>query len=126
VEAVEGLFFIGLQEEFDLSAVALIKEMGLSVVPDIKKERDQSNAQMAIQKDAIRNNERIMTRLRQVNSFDLRLYKLGENMLKMFSRQCNKLYFVAVTEKFCTMIKKYPDLLEAVLKHDKVHCKSAN
>lgn len=83
MEAVEGLFFIGLQEEFDLSALALIREMGLSVVPDIKKERDQSNAKMAIQKDAIRNNERIMSRLKQVNSFDIRLFTLGEDLFQL-------------------------------------------
>lgn len=34
--------------------------------------------------------------------------------------------FAIVTEKFCTMIQKYPDFLETVLKHDKIHCKILN
>ena len=84
VEALDHLFFVGLQEEFNVSAVALVRAMNVSVQIDIKKEREQGNAvnnKLAQEKAAIRSNAPLMSRLRAVNQFDLRLYALGLSQL---------------------------------------------
>lgn len=80
MDALAHIFFVGLQEEFQVSSEALIREMGMSQLlpaPEIKKERDQSNARLARDKADIKGNETLMRRAREVNSYDIRLYALG-------------------------------------------------
>lgn len=79
-EGMEHFFFVGLQEEFDLSAVLLARELGLNDRNvSVAKEREQQGMQqIKRKKQEITGNERLMQRVREVNSYDLRLYQLGK------------------------------------------------
>lgn len=84
MDALAHIFFVGLQEEFAVSSEALIREMGMSKLlpaPDIKKERDQSNARLARDKAEIKGNATLLHRAREVNEYDIRLYKLGTDVV---------------------------------------------
>lgn len=86
VDAMNHFYFIGLQEEFEISAKMLIREMG---VPSEKEkeitlvnEREQgSNKNIKTQKGEILSNPDLMNRVRETNDYDIRLYKLGKPML---------------------------------------------
>lgn len=81
VDALAHIYFVGLQEEFQVSSEALIREMGMSALlpaPEIKKEREVSNARLAQDKADIKGNEALMRRAREVNSYDIRLYAVGK------------------------------------------------
>lgn len=70
---------MGLQEEFDLSAQALVRAMNVSITIDIQKERDNNNGPIKREKDALRNNKKLMQRLREVNQYDLKLWDIGKH-----------------------------------------------
>ena len=81
VDVLARLFFVGVQEEFVLSSKALIRAMNVSHLlpnPDIKKERDQSNPVLSKKKADIRANTQLMQRAKEVNQYDIKLYKLGK------------------------------------------------
>lgn len=78
---MDHFFFIGLQEEFDLSAKAFARAV---IVNDsaisITKEREQNtNNKVKKDKQAIKSNSALMARLREVNHYDLKLYEHGES-----------------------------------------------
>jgi hypothetical protein len=80
-DALQHLFFIGLQEEFQISSELLLREMAMTdklPAPEIKKERDQSTGSTSEQKAAIKGNAELMRRAREVNQYDLRLYAKGK------------------------------------------------
>lgn len=80
-DALQHLFFIGLQEEFQLSSELLLRELGMAdklPQPEIKKERDQSTGKTSEQKAAIKADQELMRLAREVNQYDLRLYKKGK------------------------------------------------
>lgn len=83
VDALAHIFFVGLQEEFQISSEALVRAMDMSdrmpQVPEIKKERDHNSAKVSKEKNDLRTNAALMQRAREVNQYDLRLYELGEN-----------------------------------------------
>mmetsp|Transcript_9573 Transcript_9573/g.15777 ORF Transcript_9573/g.15777 Transcript_9573/m.15777 type:complete len:358 (+) Transcript_9573:290-1363(+) len=105
MDALDHLYFIGLQEAFELSSLALLRRANVSMLPEIKKERDQSSGTGRIAKDkaALRASSLVMQRAREVNNYDLRLYS-------------------AVVHKFCKMLKSFPDLHVLLEKNEKVHC----
>ena len=78
VVALNKLFYIALQEEFDISVLGFVRELNLTFVPSIAKERDQgSNAGLGQQKADLMSNQAIMRRAADVNSYDIKLYQLG-------------------------------------------------
>jgi hypothetical protein len=85
-DALQHLFFIGLQEEFQISSELLLREMAMTdklPAPEIKKERDQSTGSTSEQKAAIKGNAELMRRAREVNQYDLRLYAKGKFVTSM-------------------------------------------
>jgi hypothetical protein len=77
---------IGLQEEFDLSAKAFARSVILNdTFLKITKERDQqSSKKLKQEKQAIKSNAAVMSRLREVNHYDIRLYNLGKYLFLFF------------------------------------------
>jgi hypothetical protein len=132
VEALNNLFFVGLQEEFETSSEALIREMNMtSKMPkvEIKKERDQSNGQLSKKKADLRDNEQLMNRAREVNQYDTRLYQLGTFLsfgcmqllllickmtLRLLTCAPLFLFHILAVLKFCSMLQSHPDLLAMV------------
>ena len=53
--------------------------------PEIKKERDQSTGKTAQQKTEIKSNASLMKRAREVNQYDIRLFKKGKIILRSSS-----------------------------------------
>ena len=107
VDALNHLFFVGLQEAYDISVQVMIRELGVPVQVQVRKERDQQNSKSLLkQKEAIKTNNTLLNRVREVNSYDMKLYQLG-------------------VIKFCTSTKKYTDLYELVRTTTKVDCDTA-
>jgi hypothetical protein len=85
VEAINNIFFIGIQEEYDISVKVMLKELNITLNTVIKKERDQkSSKSIALQKKEIKSNDKIISRMREVNSFDVELYNLGKRLSSCF------------------------------------------
>jgi hypothetical protein len=78
-DALDHIFFVGLQEAYDLSVKIMLREFNMSLDIEIQKERDQGTSlSIKRQKDELKGNKPLMDRVRQVNSHDLQLYELGE------------------------------------------------
>jgi hypothetical protein len=107
VDALNHLFFVGVQEAYDLSVQVMLRELNVPAQVDVKKERDQqSSKSIAKQKAAIKNNATLLARVREVNAYDVKLYKLG-------------------LVKFCTAAKKYDDLYTLLKQTTSVDCDAA-
>jgi hypothetical protein len=108
VEALNNIFFVGIQEEYDLSVQVMLRELGIPLATDIKKERDQQkSASLTKQKEDIKSNEVLTSRMRVVNSFDLDLYQLA-------------------FKRFCVTAKKYPELFSQLKSASKARCEAAS
>jgi len=104
LEALRGLFFVGLQEAYELSVRVLLRELDVRADIPILKERDQaSNAAQARRKQAILSNATAMNKIRAHNTFDLDLYR-------------------EAVRKFCRSAAKYPDLWAELRRSTKVDC----
>jgi hypothetical protein len=103
VDALENLFFVGLQEAYDVSVTMLLRELHADHDIKIVKERD-NNKQKSIKqaKADILNNATAVAIIKERNYWD------------------NELYRVA-TERFCQTIREHPDLLPQ-LSTTKVKC----
>ena len=78
VAAIDRIFFIGVQEAYDLSVKILLREMNMTLDIDIQREREQGTSnQMKKRKEEIKRNATLLQRVREVNSYDVELYKLG-------------------------------------------------
>ena len=77
MDAIEHMFFVGLQEVYSLSVEVLLRELGSKVKPKVKKERQDVSKQMKMRKQAVTTNTTLMEKAAAVNSFDLRLYEEG-------------------------------------------------
>ncbi len=77
MEAIENIFFVGLQEAYDITVEMLLRELNVTLTTKILKERDQSNPQIAKQKAALKANHTIMNRYKELNKIDYDLYHLG-------------------------------------------------
>ena len=102
-DALQALFFVGLQEEFDISALALIRKMNVSMTPDIKKERDQSNSRVSAQKKALLEDEKLMEKAKRANSYDIALYSLGEKLNSSTSYSQHVLSIFSLCKTYCIM-----------------------
>lgn len=81
VDALDHIFFIGIQEEYEISVKVMLKELDITVETEVKKERDQQNSKsLTRQKAAIKANLPILERMRVVNSWDMQLYQIGNTM----------------------------------------------
>lgn len=104
-DAIENMFFVGLQEVYDLSVKIMLRELNFKGELEVVKERDQAmNKKVKREKEAIRNNATAVAKMHAVNTWD------------------KELYLVAV-QKFCASARKYPDLYHLVLASGKVQCK---
>lgn len=79
-DTIDRFFFVGLQEEFDVSALLLARELGLNDrnVSVVKEREQQGMKQIKLKKAEITSNATLMHRVREVNDYDIRLYKLGK------------------------------------------------
>ena len=78
VDALNHLFFVGLQEEYEVSVKVLLQEFNIEVTTTISKERDtQRSKSQTRNKAALKANKRILKRTEIVNSYDMQLYQLG-------------------------------------------------
>lgn len=102
---INRFFFVGLQEEFDVSAVLLAREIGLkdSNVTVVKEREQQGMKQIKLKKAEITSNATLMARVREVNNYDLRLFKLA-------------------VRRFCQIASKHPDLFAQIKQRGKVDC----
>eukprot|EP00597_Dinobryon_sp_UTEXLB2267_P012007 CAMPEP_0170123592 /NCGR_PEP_ID=MMETSP0020_2-20130122/17581_1 /TAXON_ID=98059 /ORGANISM="Dinobryon sp., Strain UTEXLB2267" /LENGTH=250 /DNA_ID=CAMNT_0010355179 /DNA_START=48 /DNA_END=800 /DNA_ORIENTATION=- len=103
VEALNHIFFVGLQEEFEVSSELLLREMDVEMVVNVTKERDQSNEKSSQLKAKLKANKSLMQRLKEINHYDVALYELA-------------------VKRFCSTLKRYPDLVAKVKKRGKVKC----
>lgn len=103
VEALDNLYFVGLQEAYDISVEAILREFSMNITVEVKKERDQGNKQISEQKALLKNNATLMARVKDINHYDYALYSLA-------------------VEKFCNMIRKHQDLHEKLLATTSVKC----
>lgn len=86
MKALRSFYFIGLQEEFEISVQALLREMNFphNFTISIPKEREQqSNRKIALEKKEIRENDSLLARVRIANIHDIRLYRQGKRERKM-------------------------------------------
>ena len=103
-EAVEGFFFVGVQEAYELSVELLQRELKVGELDiPIENERDNnSKPKTKMDKDRIRSDTKLIARTLEVNDWDVRLYDMG-------------------VRRFCNALAKYPDLLDK-LDTTKVKC----
>ena len=79
MKAVDNIFFVGIQEAYEFSVELLLREFDMKLDIELPTERqDLSNKKLKRDKDAVKNNQDLMTRAEAVNAFDMRLYKYGE------------------------------------------------
>lgn len=81
VNALNHIFFIGLQEAYDISVELLLRELDMSDLKSsivIKNERDQASANLHQEKKTLQENKLLMSRVEQTNAYDIKLYKLGK------------------------------------------------
>ena len=79
-DAIDGIFFVGIQEAYDISVEVLLREFKMDHLNiTVIKERDQSNAGIAAKKKQLKDNKPLMERAAIVNKFDIELYKYGKN-----------------------------------------------
>jgi hypothetical protein len=103
VEALNKFFFVGLQEQYELSVELLAAELNLGYTIPVKNERENSKGgRVSKNKQVIKNNKLLMDRAAQTNSYDVQLYALA-------------------IKKFCDTLAKHTDLL-AKLDRKKVVC----
>eukprot|EP00605_Chrysophyceae_sp_TOSAG23-4_P001751 GSChrysophyteH1.ASY1.ANO1.1938.1 assembled CDS len=103
VDAIENLFFVGVQEAYDISVQLLLRELHADHDITLRKERDNTKtASIKKAKADILQNATAMNIIKERNFWD------------------NELYRVA-TERFCHTARKHPDLY-AQLASTKVKC----
>jgi hypothetical protein len=93
VDALDNLFFVGLQEVYELSVQLMLRELQMEhLYHPTHKERDNTgDKSVAAAKAAILKNESAVNKLRQVNRWDANLYRLA-------------------VDRFCATIRKHLDL----------------
>ena len=105
VEALSGLFFVGLQEHYEVSVKLLLRELDMGDLPvTIERDRDQANTmyarRIAREKRALEKNNALMTRTREVNKYDMQLYNHA-------------------LSRFCETIQRHPDLYKEAQRNKK-------
>lgn len=102
LKALDAFFFVGLQEAYYISVKMLLREVHMETVIEapVIRERHQKPSP---EKLRLKSNEALMQRVKDVNSYDYKLYAAG-------------------LLKFCAMVAKYPDLVEELKSTTKVKC----
>ena len=79
VEALNKFFFIGLQEVYDFSVKVFLHEINRpNESVTIVNERDQGKAhRLNVEKSNIKANKALIEKAYRVNSYDVKLYNLG-------------------------------------------------
>ena len=104
IEAMNNIFFIGIQEEYNLSVEVMLRELRVTLKTKITKERNQQqDSYIKAQHLALKNNKKLIARVRSLNSHDAALY--------------DSAYL-----RFCTTIKKYPDLYKKMKERSRNQC----
>lgn len=122
VDALDHMFFIAIQEVYDISVKVMLREFNMTHLDiPIEKERDQSvSKKVTEEKMAIKSNATLMSRVRENNKYDVRLYSLAVSKVSLLFT-----YITIFTHyfhfKFCLICKKYQDLRE-LLKQKSAIC----
>ena len=103
VEALNKIAFVGLQEAYDISVRLLLREMNMDYLNvTVFKERDQSDRRTTEQKNKLRKNKKLMERTKDVNSFDIKLYKLGKTVFLFYASSiCD------ISSEFCVFFARF-------------------
>lgn len=83
VDALDHIYFIGLQEAYEISIELMLRELGFMTTIPVKREREQASKSQQKQKQLIVTNVSLMNRAQEVNRYDLQLYELGESHLSL-------------------------------------------
>jgi hypothetical protein len=85
VDALDHMFFIAIQEVYDISVKVMLREFNMTHLDiPIEKERDQSvSKKVTEEKMAIKSNATLMSRVRENNKYDVRLYSLAVSKVSL-------------------------------------------
>lgn len=114
IEAVDRIFFVGIQEVYDYSVELLLREFDMKLSIELPKERqDTANKKLKQDKDNVKNNALLMQRAEQVNYYDMRLYNYGTTFSFLFVvLYLNFQFMVIVLKRFCGFKIKYPEFMD--------------
>ena len=91
VVALDNIFFVGIQEEYEVSVAVMLRELNVTINASLTKERNQQKSKsVQRQKASIRDDGRLQDRMKEVNFYDLQLYNIGERADEFYSRQKSK------------------------------------
>ena len=100
------MYFVGVQEEYELSVQLMLRRLGVPLETKLKRERNQQKKRYVTREQTrIKANEALISRLKDVNIFDLHLYYLA--------------FF-----RFCSDISLYPDLYDKLKEETKTKCEN--
>lgn len=88
----------------------MLRELGVTITIPVKRERDSTSKSQQIKKKQILENSLLMSRAKEVNQYDLRLYQLGLSFFVVFV-----VINILGKERFCQAIRKYDDLKTKLL-----------
>jgi hypothetical protein len=76
VRALNAFFFVGLQEAYFISVKLLLREANMDkfIVAPVVRERQQASSP---EKMRLKNDKELMQRVKDINSYDYKLYELG-------------------------------------------------
>lgn len=77
MKALDAIYFVGLQEAYELSVEVMLRELGTTITLPVKREREQVSKKLTADKKKLTTNTTLMHRAAEVNSYDFKLYELG-------------------------------------------------
>ena len=100
-EAIDRIYFVGIQEEYDVSIQLLLRMMQFNGTVNVQKERDQLNREITKKKKLLLNDQPLMMKVKQLNSYDVELYRYGKAIFSfqltffflIFVYRCGKILF---------------------------------
>lgn len=103
IDALDNIYFIGVQEVYDISIELLLLELNMSHLNIVaEKERDQSvSKSVKRDKSSILSDKQLMMKAKEMNSYDVDLYQVG-------------------LLKFCLTCMKYPLLVDKLKKQSDI------
>ena len=88
VVALDNIFFVGIQEEYEVSVAVMLREFNVTINASLTKERNQQKSKsVQRQKALIREDGRLQDRMKEVNFYDLQLYNIGERANEFYSKK---------------------------------------
>lgn len=77
--ALDNIYFVGIQEEYEISVEVMLRELNVTINASITKERNQQKSKsVQRQKAAITEDQKILARMKELNSYDVQLYEIGQ------------------------------------------------